>query len=65
MALSENTVDTVCLQGKGEQCCRYLGMGPSGMRCLKLDPEFKALLDARVAQGKMNAKGDNCKGVSS
>jgi hypothetical protein len=63
MALSEHTADTVCLRGKGEKCCRYLGMGPGGLRCMKLDPSLKALLDARVAQGTMGAKGDNCEGV--
>lgn len=65
MALSEETANTVCLRGKGEKCCRYLGMGPGGLRCLKLDAQMKAFLDQRVAQGTMGAKGDNCKGIAS
>lgn len=53
-------VTTVCKIGKGEKCCRYIARGLDGMRCLKIDPPMKALIDRRADQ--MNSRGDNCAG---
>lgn len=42
--------------------CRYLSMAPTGWACQKLS-SLRPLIDARVAEGSMNAVGDNCEGV--
>lgn len=57
------TVRSICKIGQGAECCRYLTMGGGGWSCEKLNPEGKAMLDARVAG--MTAKGDNCDGMES
>lgn len=54
----------ICLAGRGAACCRYLGAGPNGLVCLKLDPGLRPYLDQRVALGTINARGDNCSGAS-
>ncbi|MBS1722686.1 MAG: hypothetical protein JSS66_06705 [Armatimonadetes bacterium] len=54
-------VQAVCKPGSAETC-RYFSVDMNGPACLKLDPEFKALLDTRVASGDMRAQGDNCDG---
>ncbi len=51
----------VCKIGQGAACCRYLTMGADGWSCEKTS-SLKALLDARVATGTINARGDNCEG---
>lgn len=60
-------VEEICKIGQGKACCRYLLMvaGRGGFSCGKLDPEFKATLDARVAAKTINAQGDNCAGNES
>ena len=58
-------IKDVCRIGQGAACCRYLTMSPAGWSCEKLHPEGKALLDARVAAGNMNARADNCEGLES
>jgi len=55
-------VTTVCRIGQGHACCRYLGAGPSGLECFKLNGPLRDALDARVAVGTMVARGDNCEG---
>jgi len=52
---------TVCKIGQGAACCRYLAMGGNGWSCEK-GSNLRYHLDARVAQGTMNARGDNCDG---
>jgi len=59
--LSDKQASEVCGLGKGGKCCRYLGMGQGGWRCLK-HSEFRATIDARFAAGQMAAQGDNCDG---
>lgn len=54
-------VTEICKFGHRGQTCRYLGAGEGGFMCLK-HSEFKDLLDQRVANNTMNAKGDNCEG---
>lgn len=50
-----------CKMGQLADCCRYLAADKNGFCCLK-GSELKALLDARVAKGEMNARADNCPG---
>jgi hypothetical protein len=57
-------VNEVCLIGQGARCCRYLTMSPRGWSCEKRHAMGRTL-DARVAAGRMNARGDNCEGLDS
>lgn len=59
--IAEETVNGACGLGKGEGCCRYLGLGQGGWRCLK-HSEMRAVIDRKFAEGSMTAKGDNCEG---
>ena len=60
----QQQVETVCLIGQGEKCCRYLTMAPTGWSCEKLSDAGR-LLDIRAAAGQMTARGDNCVGLDS
>lgn len=51
----------VCKIGQGAECCRYLAMGSKGWSCEKFG-SLSRMLDARVREGTMRAKGDNCEG---
>ena len=51
----------VCKMGQGNECCRYLAVGSSGIECLKLTPH-KSFLDWRVENNSIIAQGDNCEG---
>jgi hypothetical protein len=62
MTISYELARSLCRLGTGSPCCRYLAAGAEGFGCLKLDPKLKAKIDARVAAGTFNAKGDNCPG---
>lgn len=59
--ISEEHLLNVCKRGQKE-CCAYIGFGPDGWECLKVKPGMKATIDARLAEGSMRAKGDNCAG---
>ena len=61
----ENTthVKEVCGMGKGEECCAYLICGASGFECAK-GTELAYQIELRLAMGTMNAKGDNCLGIT-
>jgi hypothetical protein len=62
MAISYELARSLCRVGTGSPCCRYLAGDAQGFKCLKLDPGAKTHIDARVAAGTFNAKGDNCPG---
>lgn len=51
----------VCKVGQGAECCRYLTMKATGWSCQK-HTELRRYFDQRVAEGAMNARGDNCIG---
>jgi len=54
---------SVCLYGKGEKTCRYLGIGASGFFCMKKDKFLKNLADVEANRGGgTKARGDNCEG---
>lgn len=55
-------VQSTCKLGKGEDCCRYLTAGLKGFNCEKFS-SLKEILDAKVYNNSMVAKGDNCPGV--
>lgn len=54
-------VKSTCKIGAGHACCRYLGGDKDGLACLK-GGEFHALLDKRVEEKTITARGDNCPG---
>ena len=55
---------TICKIGQMAACCRYLTMSPAGWSCEKHSP-LSVILDRRVEDGTMNARGDNCPGKDS
>lgn len=61
VSIPEKHVREVCKIGQGAATCRYLAVS-SEFTCAKNDPGLKALLDAKVASGKMGSKDDNCEG---
>lgn len=50
-----------CKMGRGTETCRYLGIGQT-YTCLK-GSTFQTLIDERVANDQIGAKGDNCSGA--
>jgi hypothetical protein len=62
--LTEDHINNVCKIGQGIDCCRYLTLGgsPRGFNCEK-GTGVGILLDDRVRNGQMIARGDNCPGV--
>ncbi len=58
----DDKLHAVCKIGQIE-CCRYLTVGGAGFACEK-HTSLRSLLDARVADGKMRAIGDNCEGIT-
>lgn len=59
--IERNYVDSVCKIGQGHSCCRYLVCSKDGFECEKFS-SLKSLLDKRVEDKTMTARGDNCKG---
>ncbi len=59
---SEEHVDKFCRPGRGEKTCCYLTMAKGGWDCAKATA-LKQTIDARVVEGTMNSKGDNCQGL--
>lgn len=56
---------TVCKIGQRAETCRYLTLhGAAGWSCEKAT-DVGRLLDERVAQNTINARGDNCSGLAS
>jgi hypothetical protein len=54
--------EAVCLIGCGRHCCRYLAMKPDGLSCEKRT-SFGRVIDLKVDNGQMTARGDNCRGL--
>lgn len=52
----------VCKPGAGADCCAYLVVGSQGFECARLT-NMKFVIDLRLADGSMNAMGDNCEGI--
>ena len=50
-----------CKIGQGDECCAFLVMGANGFECAKGTSTQNAI-ELRLAEGAMNAKGDNCDG---
>ena len=55
-------LDSVCKLKQGEKTCRYISLTVNGFICTKKTP-IKSMLDQRVLDNKMSAKGDNCEGL--
>lgn len=60
--LSEEHIQNVCKIGQGNDCCRYLVAGSSGIECAK-HSSLKKILDDRADAKQMVAQADNCEGV--
>ena len=62
---TEKHVEKFCKLGEGEETCRYfsLAMGGSPRWSCEKTSSVKRLIDERIGQGTMNAKGDNCEGL--
>jgi len=60
--LKDEHVRNICKIGKGEDCCRYLGLGENGFECLKYT-EYALQLDLRVFEKTITARGSNCPGI--
>ena len=45
-----------CGLGDADRTCAYLVMAPAGWFCGRAEPSIKAEIDARLAEGTMNAK---------
>ena len=56
--MDDKKLKEICKIGQGEECCRYLVLGPQGFECGKFQG-YKNLIDERVKTGSFNAKGDN------
>lgn len=52
----------VCKIGQRAACCRYLIVSSDGFGCAKNVPDLRTLLDVRVVQESITARGDNCPG---
>lgn len=59
--IDRSHVDNVCKIGQGHSCCRYLTCSKYGFECEKFS-SLKSLLDKRVGDKDMTARGDNCVG---
>jgi len=64
MVIEDKKVTEVCKLGQGEKVCRYLGFGQGHWQCL-LGTPYQKVIDERVLQGEMKAKGINCAGPRS
>lgn len=60
--MDDKFVENTCRLGCGKECCRYLGMGMKGWKCLKLT-NLKSIIDEKVNSKAMSAEGDNCEGI--
>ena len=60
--LSQDYFMNVCKAGQGHNCCRYVVAGSAGIECAK-HSSFRTLLDKRVLEENIVARGDNCEGV--
>jgi hypothetical protein len=58
--ISEDHIKDSCKLGTAE-CCAYLVMSPKGWRCAK-DTAMRFQIELRLAEGSINATGDNCEG---
>lgn len=55
-------VQDVCRIGEGRDCCAYLAMSVDGFQCAKSSKVVVAAIEKRLAEGSMEARGDNCSG---
>ncbi len=60
--IDDKDITEVCKLGQGEECCAYLILGSSGAKCAK-GTMLAYNIELRLANGTMNAKGDNCEGM--
>lgn len=61
--LDKSHAKEICKLGKGDECCAYLVMGRGGFECAK-GTGMEKFIELRLAEGTMNAKGDNCQGIT-
>lgn len=61
MKITYQQLKEVCKIGQGNECCRYLIVGPKGFGCAK-HTDLRDCIDSRVDEGIMVARSDNCEG---
>lgn len=59
--INNTHLNSVCLFKQGSKTCRYISLTVQGYVCMKKSP-IKKVLDQKVKENKMKAKGDNCEG---
>lgn len=59
--IDSKTLKEVCKVGSGETTCRFVTVGSKGFECAK-HTSVASIINARIAAGTFNAKGDNCEG---
>ena len=63
MEITQEYLKETCKMGQGNDCCRYIIVHPEdGFVCGKEEPDIKSVLDERVDNLSMTARGDNCEG---
>jgi len=60
MTISDEHRINVCKLGT-QNCCAYILLSVNGFECAK-NSRLKLAIDLRLAEGTMNATGDNCDG---
>lgn len=55
--LSAEEAKDICHLGKGEKCCAFLVMSPTGFECIRLSYPVNSTIFDRLEKGTMNAKG--------
>ena len=61
-SIPKSHLNTICKYKQGQNTCRYIALTVKGFVCVKKTP-MKKMLDDRVKEDKMKAKGDNCEGL--
>ena len=61
--VNDDWLPDVCQFGRGEHACRYLTNDPKGFACGKLDPRIASTVNAWIADGTLETRGDNCDGL--
>lgn len=55
-------LNSICQFKQGKQACRYIALTVSGFSCVK-KTLMKDMLDKKVQDEEMKARGDNCEGL--
>jgi hypothetical protein len=59
--VTDEQAKNLCKMGQGDTCCAFLVAGRNGFACAK-GTDMAGHIHYRLAEGTMNAKGNNCSG---